>query len=665
MDILRFTRRRSYLKFSVLTAITFLVVIAVGCGTQQKVRRLNLIEIPDMLRLPEDKTSFHAEYDIGKTHRDTLMVTDKDGKKFIIMNAIKDEGGEMVANEILDAAYVTARFRNVADRHGKINLEFQIIVPKFLIDSRWQLRLHPDIFVLGDSIRSDGITITGRGYRKAQLRGYQQYERFLSTIIGDSTKFIDVRQLEIFLRRNIPSLYAMKTDSTKITDEEFASLYGATEREAIEHYTNRIAVRHNEKRKAKREKMYRHYVKSPITTEGVRLDTVITDTDGDLIYNYVQTIASRPQLKRVDIALSGEIWEEDRRVYSISGGEPLTFYISSIAALIDSSTRYLEKVIDRRADASTACYIEFGSGQSNVDLSLGHNKEETGRVRDNLAAILQNIEYDLDSIVVTAGCSPEGSWNYNERLSLKRSESVCEYFRKWMKEFSDSMKLEKGVSIDHEGEIFLENEPDIHDIEFIPKNIPENWTLLDFMIRNDTLMTETQKEAYFAIRLITDNDEREKALSGMPYYRRLREEMYPYLRMVRFDLHLHRKGMVKDTIHTTEPDTAYMRGVRAISEMDYKTALTILRPYGDYNTALAYCLLDYNASAIGILEPMTKTAKIHYLLAILYSRRGEREKAVRHYLDACRTDNSYRHRGNLDPEISALIKAYKLNNEDL
>ena len=79
---------------------------------------------------------------------------------------------------------------------------------------------------------------------------------------------------------------------------------------------------------------------------------------------------------------------------------------------------------------------------------------------------------------------------------------------------------------------------------------------------------------------------------------------------------------------------------------------------------MAYSLLDYNASAMDILAPMERTARVDYLLAILYSRKGEDGPAVRHYLDACRKEPSYRHRGNLDPEISALIRAYDLNKEE-
>lgn len=639
------------------------VILAGGCGTPQRVRGLRQREVSASLRLPERQAAT-AEHSHGKPRRDTLKVTDDDGRELFIMKAIRDEGGEMVASDVLDAAFVTARFRNVAERHGRVDLEFQVVVPQALMDSRWQLRLYPDMFVLGDSVRLDGIVVTGRDYRKAQLKGYQQYERFLSTIVSDSTRFVDIRQLEIFLRRNIPALYAMRADSTEVSDERFASVYGATEREAVEHYTNRVAVYLNERRKARRERMYRRYVKAPIVTEGLRLDTVMRAVSGDFIYNYVQTVATRPQLRKVDIFLSGGVWESDRRIYDIPAGEPLTFYISSISTLVDPAERYLQRVIERRADASTACYVEFRPGRDDVDLSLGHNAEETGRIRGTLASLLQNRDYDLDSIVVTASCSPEGSLRYNERLSRRRSEGVSAYLRAWMRAFTDSLRAERGIFMDMDGNAGVSGRDDVRDIAFISRSVPENWDGLDALVRRDTVMGADQKDSYFKARRIEDADAREEALAREPYYRRMREAMYPYLRTVRFDFHLHRKGMVKDTVHTTEPDTAYMRGVQAIRDRDYRTALTLLRPYRDYNTAVAYCLLDYNASAMEILAPMERTARVDYLLAILFSRRGDDARAVRHYLDACRKDPSYRHRGNLDPEVSALIKAYGLDREE-
>lgn len=55
---------------------------------------------------------------------DTITVT-IDGHEMILMHAVlDDETGEMVAAQELRPAMVSARFRNVAERHGKVDLEF-------------------------------------------------------------------------------------------------------------------------------------------------------------------------------------------------------------------------------------------------------------------------------------------------------------------------------------------------------------------------------------------------------------------------------------------------------------------------------------------------------------------------------------------------------------
>jgi hypothetical protein len=122
--------------------------------------------------------------------------------------------------------------------------------------------------------------------------------------------------------------------------------------------------------------------------------------------------------------------------------------------------------------------------------------------------------------------------------------------------------------------------------------------------------------------------------------------------------------MVKDTVHTTVLDSTYMRGVQALRDMDYAAALALLSPYQDFNTAVAFIGLDRNANALSILEKEEKTPEVNYLLAILYSRTGDPQKAVDSYMRACRQNRSYVYRGNLDPEISVLIKTYGLNQED-
>ena len=114
----------------------------------------------------------------------------------------------------------------------------------------------------------------------------------------------------------------------------------------------------------------------------------------------------------------------------------------------------------------------------------------------------------------------------------------------------------------------------------------------------------------------------------------------------------------------TSSDSLYRRGVSLLQERDYPAALTLLRPYRDVNTALAYMALDYNASALEILTGLPRTAQVNYLLALLYARKQEEEKAVQCFLDACRENRALLFRGNLDPEIHVLIQRFGLDAND-
>ncbi len=635
-------------------AIPFAVV---SCASQRKMKTLQSGTIRPSLALTKEQDFIPDIRKDLKAQRDTFVIKDGD-KEILIMKAIKNEDGEMVAHDVLDAAVVTARFRNVAERNGRVDIEFQVIVPQSMQDSKWQLRFRPQMYIMQDTLDLDPIIITGAEYRKGQLKGYQQYEKFLATIVTNPDEFVNWWLLELFIERNMPDLYAFKSDSTYVSDEEFASVYGVTEQEAIEHYTDDLARKANNKRISRREKMYRKYVKVPIVTDGLRLDTVIQTFNGDFIYRYVQPIKTRPKLRKVDVVLSGDIYESDTKIYDIPISDPLTFYISSLSTFVDNRERYLTKVIERRVEENTACYIEFASGSFEVDETMGNNPDEIGRIKDNLMSLIQNEKFDLDSIVVTSSASPEGTMKFNERLSQKRSEGISDYFSKWMNHYQDSLERERGFAVDEEGNIIIEKRTQI---PMMGRSSGENWQMLDRLIEKDTVMTEDEKKSYISSADIKDIDQRERSLQNLGCYRHMREKLYPHLRTVRFDFHLHRKGMVKDTVHTTVLDTTYMNGVQAIRDRDYEVALTLLRPYNDYNTAIAYLCMDYNASAMQILESLERTAQVNYMLAVLYSRRGDEQKAVECYVRSCSQDQTYIHRGNLDPEISVLIRRYGLN----
>lgn len=594
--------------------------------------------------------------------RDTIRVTDINGNEAILMRAIKDEdSGEMVANEVLDAAVVTARFRNIAERHGKINLQFDVTVPHSMLDNRWKVRLFPQMEMFGQRDSLDPIYVTGWQYLQQQMRGYERYNQWLKNIITDPMLLIDVEQLEWWLQRHIPKLYELKYEDDYVSDAEFASIYGVTERQAVAHYTNRILVGRNERFRAKSTSKFHKFVKAPYDTVGLRLDSLIVNADGDFVYTYTETIAAKKDLRKVDVYLAGDILEQEKKIYNIPEGKPLTFYIASLATFVDKTPRYMLKVIDRHAEANAEYNIEFEEARADIKPELANNAAQISNIKKDISRILANDTYILDSIVVTSYASPEGGEELNHRLCGKRSEAVSRYFDSYVRQCKDSLLQERGVHMTLDGQVIEEEKVDV---KF--KNVMggENWYVLNQLVEMDNTLTAEDKTDYFDQTDIKDLDARERTLSRKPYYAYMRENLYPKTRIVRFNFLLHRKGMTKDTIQTHVLDSVYMRGVQALEDRDFETAVQILRPYRDYNSAIAFTAMDYNISALSVLEKLPKTAQVEYMMAIIKSRQGDDQEAVQHYLNSVRMEPSYKYRGNLDPEISILIQRYGLNKDD-
>jgi len=327
----------------------------------------------------------------------------------------------------------------------------------------------------------------------------------------------------------------------------------------------------------------------------------------------------------------------------------------------------MTKVIERRVEANTACYIDFRQGSADIQEDLGNNPEEMGRIRSNLRDLVQNEKFDLDSITISAFASPEGSVRFNDRLCMRRAQSASDYFSRFVKAVRDSLRAEQGFLIDFsDGSQRVSAAKESGSaIRFISHSGGENWPMLSSILERDTELNPEEREEIASICSdMTDPDATEKQLGRLPSYRYLRESVYPRLRIVKFDFYLHRKGMVKDTVHTTVLDENYMAGVQAIRDRDYETAISILRPYNDYNAAVAFTAMDYNASAMIILRDLPSTPQVEYMKAIIHSRQGEIEKAVQCFLNATAMDRSYFNRGNLDPEIRELIKTYNLDRQD-
>ena len=560
----------------------------------------------------------------------------------LIMNAIRDdETGEMVATDIINASRVVARFRNVAERAGYVSIGFDLIVPEEMYDSKWQLRISPYMNIKDRRTSLESVYVTGTKYRAAQMRGYERYRRFIASIITDSTEFIRMGQLEIFLKRNFPETYAMKNDSSLVSEPMAENLFGVTQLEALRHYTDKLSLRQNENRKARKGKMYKRFVKDPIISEGIRLDTVIHSNNGEFVYRYIHTFRSEPGLRKVSISLTGVLCEGGVEVAPMTFPEDITFYISSLSSLTDDRPKYRMMILERRVFDNTKALIDFVAASYVVDTTLGDNASELARVRRCIDEVSARTEYALDSLVIIASCSPEGSFALNKKLSMNRSEAVRKYIAQYVSHsWRDSLKVSA---------------------------MPENWDQLVLLVRNDSLLTDEQKGKIITYAEMSDKDpdRAEIMISKLPQYRYLREKIYPKLRSVRFDFHLHRVGMQKDTVHTSELDTLYMSGLQALKDLDYKKAVSILRPYDDYNSALAFMSADYNHSALDVLSRLDDTdAKVCYLKAMVLSRLGLNDEALKYFTLSVAYDPALQYRANLDPEMFRVVNQYKSINQN-
>ena len=369
-----------------------------------------------------------------------------------------------------------------------------------------------------------------------------------------------------------------------------------------------------------------------------RLDTIIP-TGTNFNYYYSQEIAT-DESKSMDLYLAGNVFALDKSTFNLPQSDTITYFVSSMIQFLDPSERFVHKIIERHAEANFSAHITFPVGRENIDEDLNDNAIEIAKVQDIIKQLTWSSEFMIDSINMTASASPEGEWLLNEALAKRRAVSLKNYFAK---------KMDDRVGVD---------------TLFNAKWIAEDWKRVYELISQDNYLT-SKNQILDIISAEPDPDKRELLIKKKypAEYAHIKDSIYPRLRTVEFQFNLHRSGMTKDTIHTTEPDTLYARGRELLKSRKYKDALAILIEYNDYNTAIAYMSLGYDKPAYDILLKEQKSANQQYLLAILCSRFGKEEEAVRRFLHACELDNSKVYRGALDPEINRLIRKYNLNKK--
>ena len=378
-----------------------------------------------------------------------------------------------------------------------------------------------------------------------------------------------------------------------------------------------------------REAAFNRFVKFPYP-EDVRLDSLV-EGRSTVTYYYSQAVKTDETSKKMLVTLQGQVLAVDDSAYRLPPSDTLSYVVSSMLSFVDTVPRYRIKVIDKFVTVEDRNYIQFFVGDTRVVDTLGDNRRQLDKISGLMRQIVEQQEFYVDTITLTAASSPEGAYTFNDRLSQGRAAALKRYLVRRYGKSIDTMLIVRWAA--------------------------EDWTELTNRIRTDREIGN--RDAILELIAWEKNpDRREQAIRQQfsKEYAYIRSVIYPQLRAVNFRYNLRRKGMVKDTIHTTELDTAYARGVELLRKRKYAKALYILNDYNDRNTVVAHLSLDHNERAMELLATMPKDAVTEYLRAIACSRLGRKAEGREHFLEACRLDGRMEYRGNLDPEIAELLK---------
>lgn len=408
-----------------IAAVTAGLVLQASCAVsvRRNVRILERDSLSAQLLLPAEEDDAFSQQDTynfmmdDSTSSDTLTIVGPDGERVFFMKATMDSSGTIHAAEELRGVVVTARFKNIPERNGMVRIAFDVRVPSRMLNPHWQVRLRPEAVIMEDTVTLEEVHITGHEYRDRQIRGYELYNRFLASVITDSAYLVHTGLLETFIQRNIPLLAELKEDSSAVNPAVVKGLFGISYRTAREHYLKRLAIMRNNRRQQRLPDKFEQYVSDPYIQEGVRIDSVVTDGGKDIVYCYSQSLSTRPGLRKIDLAIEGSIFYDGECRYTIPSSEPLTFYVSSFATLAESREKYITRVIERKVESNTTAALDFRPGEYVLDESYNDNLSEIQHIKSSIDGLIENREFDIDSLVITATCSPEGSYALNRSLA--------------------------------------------------------------------------------------------------------------------------------------------------------------------------------------------------------------------------------------------------------
>lgn len=102
--------------------------------------------------------------------------------------ALKDGQNKLDTSAVyrLPEVEVKAQGRFAAERDGRINVDFKIIVPKEILSDNWRLILSPKLLHNDSIVSLQKVILNGKGFVDKQKQDYADYDKFLKSIVDKS-----------------------------------------------------------------------------------------------------------------------------------------------------------------------------------------------------------------------------------------------------------------------------------------------------------------------------------------------------------------------------------------------------------------------------------------------------------------------------------------------
>ncbi len=422
------TTPKNLLLLKVIAIIALVICFSVGCTVTTQIKKHNynteLAHTPKEIVKEIHKTK-HREMISRLENKEEKSTVNTDPTKSIFDSIVRDDQGRLVASIDAKEVSVVARTRVLAERDGKVTIDFVIVMPKDIQSNSSSVVITPRLHRSDSIYGLEPLQVRGGLFGLLQARNYWRY-----------TAFRD----QLFNKRD-GNLNA--ADSAEL------------------------------------KRVFEEYIDFPYIDK-TRFDSIASKQE-TIKYYYQQDVPVINQERKLLITLEAQVNTLDGGGFLLPSKDTISFNLSTMLYFVDNETRYVKQVVEKYAVVNDRNYLSFNLGKDEIVDTLGDNKAQLGKIVTMMDQMMVQEEYYIDTITLSAAASPEGAHRLNERLSKRRAQALELY----LKDHYNSKSLDTLLKVKSIGENWGELTKLIVDDSLLHNK--DKKKILDIIEKNDNL----------------------------------------------------------------------------------------------------------------------------------------------------------------------------------